>query len=146
LKAIVLFVMVSALTVAVSACGGGSYAPPATSAPPPTTSGTSQTGLTIGQLSQSGQTVFSGNCAACHGNDGAGGIGPALWGSTANLKKYGTADGLFKFISTAMPQSKPGSLTQQQYQQLLGYLLMQNKDATASQTFDANNLSQITLK
>jgi len=45
-----------------------------------------------------------------------------------------------------MPQTAPGSLTQQQYQQLLAYLLVQNNTVTSVQSFDAGGLGKITLK
>jgi hypothetical protein len=44
-----------------------------------------------------------------------------------------------------MPWTAPGSLSQQQYWQVLCFLLIQDGFATAGTVFDANNLSQIPL-
>ena len=44
-----------------------------------------------------------------------------------------------------MPTNAPGSLTQQQYWDVLAYLLVQDGFVTSQTTFDANNLSQVPL-
>jgi len=106
-----------------------------------TTSTSSTGGLTFGQLAVSGQTVFTGRCASCH----EGGSGPALTGQNNNLKSYGNAASLLSRISATMPTNAPGSLTQQQYWDVLAYLLVQDGFVTSQTTFDANNLSQVPL-
>lgn len=116
---------------------------PATPAP---TSPATPAAQTMGQLAELGRTVYAGNCAGCHGNDGQGGQAPALVGTNANLGKYNTAAGLFAFVSTAMPALKPGALTATQYQQSVAFLLVQNGFASASTPFDPNGLDRIALK
>jgi hypothetical protein len=73
-------------------------------------------------------------------------VAPALWGSSAKLARYNTAQGLSSFISTAMPQNSPGSLTHQQYLNVLAYILLQANDVSGSTAFDEGQLSGITLK
>jgi cytochrome c oxidase subunit 2 len=117
-----------------------------TTTPAPTSPTTTSTTMTFGQLSQLGSTVFADNCAVCHGNNGEGKVGPALIGPNQHLANYGTAQGLFDFISTNMPFSNPGSLTHEQYLDVLSFLLVQNKEVSDNATFNESQLGGITLK
>jgi mono/diheme cytochrome c family protein len=75
----------------------------------------------------SGQDVFAGNCAACHGPNLGGDEGPALTGpSFAPAANHMTIGGIFNFITTQMPQSAPGSLSHVQYEQVMAFLLSKN--------------------
>ena len=75
-----------------------------------------------------GQTLFSDNCAKCHGTNGEGDIGPAL-----NSKKFlqTTDDGvIFSLIGSGVPgtgmpswaQANGGPLTDEQIHDLVGYI------------------------
>ncbi len=65
-----------------------------------------------------GQRVYDETCSSCH--EAADGIGPRL---TANLlRSYRTPRTLFGYIKLAMPQDQPGSLTDQDYWAVVGYL------------------------
>jgi cytochrome c oxidase subunit 2 len=113
--------------------------PPATTPPSTSTS-------TAGQLAQLGTTVFGADCASCHGSAGQGGIGPRIIGAGNALSKYTTAQGLLGFISAAMPLNAPGSLSAQQYDELLSFILVQNNWMQAGTVFDPNSLSSVPLK
>jgi polar amino acid transport system substrate-binding protein len=115
---------------------------PSTSLPPQA----SPAGTTLGQLSQQGATVFSTNCAACHGNNGEGKIGPAVIGPSASLAKYNTAQGLLSFVALTMPRNAPGSLSHQDYLNTVAYLLVQNNEAPANTPFNESQLGNIPLK
>ncbi len=151
-------VLIIAMVFAVSAC---SSAPPAsstapstsTSAPPSSSSSPSASasataagGQTYGQFANAGKTVFTNKCAKCHGDNGQGVTGPAVIGSNAHLDKYNTAQGLLSFISTSMPFDAPGSLSSQDYLNVLGFLLVQNNYVSANTAFDQNQLNNIQLK
>jgi mono/diheme cytochrome c family protein len=112
----------------------------ATTAPPTTTT------ATAGQLAQLGQSVFSVSCAKCHGNTGQGGSGPALIGQGNSLSKYNTAQGLFNFMSSAMPLDAPGTLTHEQYLELLSYILVNNGVMQSGDMFMEGDLASVTLK
>ena len=108
---------------------------------------------TFQSLAASGKTVYSNSCAVCHGSNGGGGAGPALWGSAATLGKFaGTtlfannAQAMLNFISTRMPLSAPGSLTHDQYLDVLSYILVQDNQVSPSTSFNENQLGGITLK
>ena len=121
-----------------AACSSGTTTSPTTT----TTSG----GTTAGQLSASGQAVFASNCARCHGNNGQGGAGPAIIGSTQGLAKYNTAQGLLTYVSGNMPASAPGSLSSQQYLEVTAYLIVQNSFVSSGQALEVGGLVGITLK
>lgn len=89
--------------------------------------------------------MFTTSCAACHGASGEGGAAPALVGENADLAKYETAQGLLEFISTNMPADAPGSLPMEQYQQVLAFALLQNNLVTDDETFNPDQLSDISL-
>jgi mono/diheme cytochrome c family protein len=101
---------------------------------------------TAGQLANAGQAVFTQNCATCHGDQGQGLIGPALIGPSAVLTPYGTARGLYDFVSTNMPQSAPGSLTNEQYLQVVSYLLVRNSLVPTDASLSTEGLANIQLR
>jgi mono/diheme cytochrome c family protein len=124
----------------VSGCGGN----PTSSTATPTT--TAPAGASFGQYADSGKTVFASHCSKCHGDQGQGITGPALIGSNANLTKYNTAQGLLNFVATSMPLDAPGSLTHQEYLQVLCFLLVQNNFASADGSFNESALGSVQLK
>jgi len=103
-------------------------------------------GSTFGQLAQDGKTAYNNSCASCHGVNGEGVVAPALWGSRADLKSYGTAQGLLAYISASMPAGSPGSLSHQAYVDILCYILLQGNDVQAGTVFNESQLSGINLK
>jgi polar amino acid transport system substrate-binding protein len=102
--------------------------------------------LTVGKLAAAGETIFAKSCAGCHGTTGGGGKAPAITGASAHLDKYNTAQGLLDFVDTTMPANAPGSLSHQDYLDVVSYLLVQNNDVSADTTFDESQLSNIALK
>ena len=112
----------------------------------PSTTTPTTTTTTAGELAALRQGVFSANCAKCHGTSGQGGTAPALTGSGAALAKYNTAQALFNFLSAAMPLDAPGSLTHQQYLELLSFILVQDGYMQSANTFDESKLASVALK
>ncbi|MDP3878843.1 MAG: c-type cytochrome [Dehalococcoidales bacterium] len=115
----------------ISACGGQPRQP---SAP------------TAAQLAETGKTVYATHCAECHGDNEDGITAPAITGVNARLAKYNTGQGLMDYVNTAMPQDNPGSLSQQDYLNVVGYLLVENNFISPGTPLDANRLGNITLK
>jgi mono/diheme cytochrome c family protein len=76
-----------------------------------------------------GKDVFDKTCAVCHGDHMQGGVGPALAGdqflSVSQFQKI-SAEYFYNFISTHMPLTDPGSLTKQQYLDIMAYMLEVN--------------------
>jgi mono/diheme cytochrome c family protein len=118
-----------------------------TSTAPPTTIPTT----TFQTLAASGQIIYSNSCSACHGASGEGGLAPALWGAGATLGAYSgvmlftNAQDMLNFISAKMPLTAPGSLSAEQYQDVLAYILVQDNKVSASDLFVQSQLSNITL-
>jgi len=102
--------------------------------------------VTFGQYADEGKAVFTQNCAKCHGDQGQGGVGPAIMGTSATLQKFDTAQGLNAFITVAMPMDAPGTLSPQDYQRVLGYLMVQNGFAVRDTPFNAEKLQDYQLK
>lgn len=75
-----------------------------------------------------GAAGFTGHCANCHGANLAGtGEAPALVGPQFLSDFDGLSAGdLFDRIRTTMPQDNPGSLTRDQYADILAFLLKAN--------------------
>lgn len=82
-------------------------------------------------------------CADCHGAEGEGDYGPAIIGTA--LKSYGTAQRLLDYISTEMPQDRPGRLSGSTYLQILAYILIESGFVQPEASFNAGNLSDIPL-
>ena len=84
--------------------------------------------FTADQATQ-GAAVYQSQCAACHGSALEGVAGPALKGD--QFKAMAQAQGLnakslLDVVSQSMPQSDPGSLSADQYNQVVAYILQQN--------------------
>ena len=117
------------------------------------TATTTASGGTWQTLADAGKTIFNTTCASCHGKNGEGtDICPVtIWGQGSTLGSFngvvlfGDAAGMYNYMSKSMPLTKPGSMTQQQYQELLAYILVQGNKVTPSNVFDQNNLSSISI-
>lgn len=83
-----------------------------------------------------GHVLYDQQCAACHGRDLEGGMGPPLAGGVGTLasdkpfKTVGSywpyATTLFDYIRRTMPLAAPQSLTDDQVYALTGYVLFRN--------------------
>lgn len=74
-----------------------------------------------------GQQVYAQNCAACHGADLRGKIGPALLGpAIGSSRTHTTVAIMFNVIAFEMPAGAPSSLPQADYAAVMAYLLQQN--------------------
>lgn len=105
----------------------------------------SAAGQTATVLASTGKQVYE-RCVTCHGPDGQGVTGPALWGAKENLAKYGDAGTMYNFIHRTMPFDKPGSLSDEEYLQVTAFLLLQNKFVQPNATLTQTGLKDIALK
>jgi cytochrome c len=102
-----------------------------------------------------GKTVFAAKCAACHGNTGEGGDGPALVGGQGTLatprprKTVGSywpyATTVWDYVNRAMPFNKPGTLSHDEVYALAAYLLFLNDIVGEQQVMDAKSLPMIRM-
>ena len=76
-----------------------------------------------------GVNLFSQACASCHGEDMRGGAGtPTLAGPEFQFGWEGkTLGDLFEYVSTNMPVGQAGTLSDEQYANLLAAILKQNE-------------------
>jgi cytochrome c len=74
-----------------------------------------------------GKAMFLARCAKCHGQSGEGKTGRALVASWDPLAGYRNADQLFAYVSRVMPYDNPGSLTEQEYWDVIAFLLDANQ-------------------
>lgn len=87
----------------------------------------SSEGLYATEQAAHGAKVYAEQCAVCHGDHLQGLVGPTLKGPAFASKDYEyTIGAILGYISTMMPSSAPGSLTHQQYADLMAFLLQQN--------------------
>jgi S-disulfanyl-L-cysteine oxidoreductase SoxD len=102
-----------------------------------------------------GRIVFSEQCAACHGDNGQGGVGDRLVGgegSLATAKPIRTvgsywpyASTLFDYIRRAMPQNAPQSLGNEDVYAVSAYILSLNGIVPANAVLDAKSLAAIKM-
>jgi cytochrome c len=97
-------------------------------------------------LAEAGKTVFANHCTSCHGANGQGVTAPANIGPDAHLEIYNTAQGLYDYVSTNMPQDAPGSLSQQEYLQVVSYLLVANGFVKPDIPLDPGKLGALPLQ
>jgi mono/diheme cytochrome c family protein len=67
-----------------------------------------------------GSEVYQAECARCHD---PGGVAPPL--TAPRLAAYGTAQSLYSFTRSTMPQDRPGTLSDQEYWAVTAYTLDQ---------------------
>ncbi len=92
-----------------------------------------------------GRTAFLNSCAKCHGQQGQGGDGPRIIGSPNGLPEFKTAQGLFDYVSTQMPQNNPGTLTAEEYWDIVAFVLDSNKLLPPDTVLGPNNAGGIRL-
>jgi cytochrome c len=110
-----------------------------------------------------GQMLFIQKCASCHGANGEGippffprlvgrdreaegfvfGRDPRLVKTIGNYWPYATT--VFDYIRRAMPQSAPGSLTNDEMYAITAWLLAANKVIPASTILDATSLAAVKM-
>jgi cytochrome c len=126
-------------------------------------------GLPAGSgTSEAGARVYAARCASCHGANGEGvrqgrvQLGPKLIGrnpgdafdfnqstqkegakTIGNYWPYATT--LFDYVRRAMPQDRPGSLTNDEVYAVTAYLLARNDLVPATEVIDARSLPQVKM-
>lgn len=84
-----------------------------------------------------GHKLFAQHCAVCHGGNGQGGYVPETFEAYAGMKappvagpgalpNMQTAENVYVFIKQAMPLQKPGSLSDQEYLDIVAFDLKAN--------------------
>ncbi|PNY82467.1 c-type cytochrome [Deinococcus koreensis] len=89
---------------------------------------------------QAGAAVFASSCQGCHGATLQGGRAPELLG-TDFISKWTTAGELHGLVSKAMPMNAPGTLSEQQYLDVVAFLLDRNKVAGGPAALSAKDLA-----
>ena len=102
-----------------------------------------------------GKVVFTEQCAACHGDNGQGGVGDRLVGgqgtlaSSKPIRTVGSywpyASTLFDYIRRAMPQNAPQSLSNEDVYAVAAYVLSLNGIVPADAVLDATSLAAIKM-
>ncbi len=102
-----------------------------------------------------GKQVFADNCAACHGDNGVGGIKDRLVGGLGTLasatpvKTVGSfwpyATTLFDYVRRAMPYQAPGSLSNDDTYAVAAYILYLNGILPADGKLDRDGLPKIQM-
>jgi len=91
--------------------------------------------------STAGKALYAIECARCHGEDGSGYVGPAVWGDSsfnigAGMARLRTAAG---FIRANMPMDRRGSLTDEQAADLAAYLVSRPRPDLPGKEYDWPN-------
>ncbi|HQT47072.1 MAG TPA: cytochrome c [Acidocella sp.] len=124
---------VAAITAILTAASAAAATPPA---------------LYTAAQATAGAAVFAQNCAMCHGADLKGGAGPALLGqSFASTSNNYTVGAIFSEIAEQMPAGQPGSLSHDQYDDAMAYILSKNgyPAGSAALNYDASLASSVPL-
>ncbi len=111
------------------------------------TASATNSGLYTSAQAATGAKVYAANCARCHGADLEGVSGPALKG--ADLSAPGaegklTVSDIFKYMTNMtnlMPAGNPGSLTHDQYVDVMAFLLRENGNPIGTKPLSYNAAS-----
>lgn len=81
-----------------------------------------------------GEALYKGACASCHGNNLMGTFEvPTLTGRFVGNWSNGSVGTLFTYVSDAMPQMAPGTLSPEDNAKIVAYLLKANGMPAGSQ-------------
>jgi mono/diheme cytochrome c family protein len=120
--------------------------PAATPAPQPAgTTASGAAGPNASQI-QAGSQVFAQVCASCHGANGEGKIGPRLIGGPTTFQSWADAQELYGTVKAEMPLNAPGSLTDQQYWNVVAFLLDKDGLNPRGVVLGPDTASQIKLR
>jgi len=95
-----------------------------------------------------GEFIFVKTCATCHGAQLEGAAGPPLQGAsfgTSLTTGHLTTATLYAFIRGSMPMNAPGSLTPQQYLDVLAFILSKNGYPSGDRPLGESSLAQVAL-
>ena len=92
-----------------------------------------------------GAELYQAHCARCHGEAGEGDVGPVLVGENYVFRSRQTAQGLFDYVSVAMPFDAPGTLSDQEYWDTLSWILDQNALLPAGTELTPENADEISV-
>ena len=103
-----------------------------------------------------GAKLYAKHCAKCHGDAGQGKKAPPVVGksalpldppATAKLRKtqFHTAQDVAAFVAAKMPANKPGSLTADQYYDILAFDLKANGVDVSGKKIDPTTAAEIKL-
>jgi len=99
----------------------------ATAAPSQQVGQSTASGVYTEAQAAEGAALYAGACAVCHGDTLAGTYEiPALTGRFIRNWSNGSVGTLFDYVSRAMPQMAPGSLSPEDNARIVAYLLMAN--------------------
>lgn len=95
---------------------------------------------------QMGVDPYEDKCAMCHGANMEGQSGPTLLGSTFTTH-YPTVGDLMQFIVKNMPKDNPGTLSHDDYVNILAFILLKNgwPSGAHALTFDDASASKAAL-
>ena len=90
---------------------------------------------------QRGKATFETSCSGCHGQNLAGGRGPALAGTAFQTKWNNEAVlRLLRLIAETMPRGDPGSLPEETVSDVVAYVLSENAFPAGKTELDADRL------
>lgn len=104
--------------------------------------------FTAGQA-ELGKKTYEDKCAFCHAPDLNGRSGPALRGKFFAAPSHGyKLRDIFKIVAENMPATAPGSLSHDEYVQIMAYILLNNgyPAGDTAMTFEAISQSKVPLR
>lgn len=92
-----------------------------------------------------GADVYDAECAFCHGDDGEGaGANPAVVGDDL-LANYAHAGELLDYVAAEMPETDPGGLAAEDFEDVVAFLLDESGVDLAGHSVSAGSASDIDL-
>lgn len=114
-------------------------APTQTAIPTTPPTATSPATLTAGEWAEIGKAVYSRSCGVCHDGSFAGAL-------SARSSRFSTAQQMFSYMRTTMPQDAPGSLKTEEYFAVLAMVLVEDNVIPGDATLDMASLNDIVLR
>jgi mono/diheme cytochrome c family protein len=101
---------------------------------------TTKHGVYTAQQAIRGKDVYAGNCKSCHSPEShTGATFNATWNHRSLSELYG-------YIRDRMPKNEPGSLSEQEYVDVLAYLLRMNKMPSGRRELTPDSLAMQSIR
>lgn len=137
-----------ARAVVAAACStlAASGAAQAQTTAPTTAAAAAAVALYTDAQAQNGVDPYESACGMCHGANMEGAQGPTLLGDTLT-SHYPTLGDLMQFIVKNMPKNDPGSLSHDDYVNILAFILLKNgwSEGSESLSFETASASKVPL-
>ena len=95
-----------------------------------------------------GGVLYKEYCSLCHGADGQRGEGfqTPIWGTSAQIRKFEHALGLFEYMQFLMPFDNPNKINDQQKWDIIAYMMVKHGSMEPTKTIEPATANAVPIQ